>query len=151
MEYTNTEAFCTSCHEMRQLVYPEYQESAHFQNAAGVRATCSDCHVPRDWTAKLVRKIKATNELYHKAVGTISTPEKFEARRLEMAERVWASMEATDSRECRNCHSYAAMDFHAQSNRARKKMEKAEEKKKTCIECHKGIAHELPAGYDEDD
>ena len=39
MEYTNTEAFCTSCHEMRQLVYPEYQESVHFQNAAGVRAT----------------------------------------------------------------------------------------------------------------
>ncbi len=151
MEYTNTPGFCVSCHEMRDYVYPEYEASTHFNNASGVRAVCSDCHVPKDWTAKLLRKIRATNELYHKLVGTISTREKFEAQKLAMAERVWASMMASDSRECRNCHSYAAMDFHKQTRRAAEKMRPALDEGKTCIECHKGIAHKLPADYDPDD
>ena len=101
-EYTNTMAFCTSCHEMRDYVYAEYQESVHYRNASGVRVTCSDCHVPKAWTAKMVRKVRATNELFHKIAGSIDTPEKFEAKRLELAEHVWRSMEASDSRECRN-------------------------------------------------
>lgn len=150
-EYTNTMAFCTSCHEMRDYVYAEYQESVHYRNASGVRVTCSDCHVPKAWTAKMVRKVRATNELFHKIAGSIDTPEKFEAKRLELAEYVWRSMEASDSRECRNCHSYEAMDFHEQSRRAREKMESAAEKGKTCIECHKGIAHKLPPEFEEDD
>lgn len=150
MEYTNTLEFCISCHEMRDTVYVEYRESVHYRNPSGVRAICSDCHVPRDWTAKLVRKIKATNELYHKLVGTIDTREKFEAQRLEMAERVWAEMTANDSRECRNCHDYGTMDFDNQSHRAREKMEPAMEEGKTCIECHRGIAHINPEDDDDD-
>ena len=102
----------------------------------------------------MIRKVKATNELYHKLLGTIDTPEKFEAKRLELAENVWASMQASDSRECRNCHAYDAMDFHKQRRRSAEKMQKAIEKgsNETCIDCHKGIAHKLPKGYaDEDD
>jgi cytochrome c-type protein NapC len=151
VEYTNTLGFCTSCHEMRDTVYVEYQKSVHYNNASGVRVTCADCHVPRDWVGKMVRKVQASGELYHKLMGTIDTPEKFEARREYLAKRVWASMEASDSRECRNCHGYHAMDFEAQSRRGREKMQDAMEKGKTCIECHKGIAHKLPAGYDDDD
>ncbi len=150
MEYTNRQEFCISCHEMEQTVYPEFQKSAHYQNASGVGAVCADCHVPREWGAKVWRKIKATGELWHKVVGTIDTPEKFADRRLYLAERVWAEMEANDSRECRNCHSYARMDFHKQTRRAQEKMKDALEKGETCIECHKGIAHELPEGYDDD-
>ncbi len=151
MEYTNTLEFCMSCHEMRTAPFTEYKKSVHYQNASGARVICSDCHVPKPWTAKLVRKIKASNELIHKALGTISTPEKFEAKRLELAQRVWASMEASDSRECRNCHSYEAMNFHKQSRRARDKMKEGLKEGKTCIECHKGIAHKLPAGLDDED
>ena len=151
MEYTNTMEFCISCHEMRSTVYEEYKKTVHFKNASGVAAICSDCHVPKAWTPKLIRKIKATNELYHKAVRTISTPEKFEAKRLELAERVWASMKASDSRECRNCHSYESMDFHKQNRRAAEKMQAGLKEGKTCIECHQGIAHKLPAGLDDDD
>jgi len=151
MEYTNTMEFCISCHEMRSTVYQEYKKTVHFKNASGVQAVCSDCHVPKAWTPKLIRKIQATNELYHKAVGTISTPEKFEAKRLELAERVWASMKASDSRECRNCHSYENMDFHKQSRRSAEKMQEGIKEGKTCIECHQGIAHKLPAGLDDED
>ena len=144
MEYTNTLQFCVSCHEMRQGVFEEYKKSVHYTNASGVRATCADCHVPREWTPKLVRKIQASNELFHKLVGSIDTMEKFEAKREVLASRVWASMKASDSHECRNCHSYAAMDFHKQTPRAREKMEEAMKKGETCIDCHKGIAHQLP-------
>ncbi len=144
MEYTNTLEFCVSCHEMDSTVYQEYKKSAHYSNPSGVRAVCADCHVPKDWTPKLIRKVQASKELYHWAVGTIDTPEKFEAHRLDMAERVWASMKATDSRECRNCHSYGAMDFENQHKNAQKVMRKALNEGRTCIECHRGVAHKLP-------
>jgi nitrate/TMAO reductase-like tetraheme cytochrome c subunit len=144
LEATNEMEFCISCHEMRDTVYEEYKETVHFKNPSGVQATCADCHVPRPWVHKVVRKIKATNELYHKAMGTIDTPEKFEAHRLTMAERVWASMKATDSRECRNCHDFSAMDLSEQDRYARKRHERAMDQGQTCIECHQGIAHELP-------
>jgi nitrate/TMAO reductase-like tetraheme cytochrome c subunit len=151
MEYTNTLGFCISCHEMRDTPFAEYRKTVHYRNAAGVRVICSDCHVPRQWTAKLVRKIRDSSEILHKIRGTIGTPEKFEVRRLEMAERVWATMKASDSRECRNCHSFEAMDFHKQGRRAREKMQAGLKEGKTCIDCHKGIAHKLPAGPDGDD
>ena len=150
MEYTNRLEFCISCHEMRDTVYVEYKESVHFMNPSGVRAICSDCHVPKDWSAKLIRKIKASREIFHKIIGTIDTKQKFEDHRLEMAERVWAEMIANDSRECRNCHDYGAMDFDKQGHRAREKMEPAMEKGKTCIECHKGIAHKNPEESEDD-
>ncbi len=144
MEATNTLGFCVSCHEMNHTVYQEYKASPHYRNASGVRAICSDCHVPREWGPKVWRKIQATNELFHHFRGTIDTPEKFEAKRAELAEHVWATMKANDSRECRNCHSWDAMDFHKQTPRAREKMETARKEGKTCIDCHQGIAHALP-------
>ena len=151
MEYTNTLQFCVSCHEMDQFVFQEYKKTIHYTNRTGVRVICSDCHVPKEWTPKLIRKIRATNELFHKILGSIDTPEKFEAKRLEMAEHVWASMEASDSRECRNCHSFEAMDFEKQRRRVRKIHPEAMREGKTCIDCHKGIAHKLPEDYDPED
>lgn len=144
MEHTNTLEFCISCHEMQQTVYQEYKKSTHYANASGVRAICSDCHVPRDWSHKVWRKIQASGELFHKVRGSIDTPEKFEAKRAELAQRVWDGMKANDSRECRHCHSYAAMDFHKQAPRAAEKMEPAPGRGETCIDCHQGIVHKLP-------
>ena len=142
--FTESLGFCTGCHTMRDTVYPEYQASVHYRNASGVRAICSDCHVPREWGPMILRKIEASGEIYHQIIGTISTPEKFEAHRLTMARSVWASMKATDSRECRNCHTLDAMDPHKQRPEAVKGMEKAGANGATCIDCYKGIAHKLP-------
>jgi len=152
MEASNTLGFCTSCHEMRDTVFQEYKETIHYKNRSGVRAICPDCHVPKDWMHKFVRKIQASKELYSKFVaGSIETPEKFESKRMELAGHVWAAMKANDSHECRNCHSWEAMDAHKQSTRARTKMEKGRKEGKTCIDCHKGIAHLLPKEYNEDE
>jgi len=150
MEMTNNEEFCISCHEMRDNVYEEYKDSVHYSNRTGVRATCPDCHVPKEWVYKVVRKIKATNELWHKALGTIDTPEKFEKKRLQLARNVWKTMKETDSRECRNCHDYKSMDYSEQGRRSMNQHEKGLTKGKTCIDCHKGIAHSLPAMYEVD-
>ena len=144
MEASNKTEFCISCHEMQGAMYAEYQKSPHYTNASGVRATCADCHVPREWGPKLLRKVQATNELFYHLRGTIDTPEKFEAKRAEMAGHVWASMKATDSRECRNCHSWEAMDPHKQTPLARAKKEEGRKRGETCIDCHKGVAHKLP-------
>lgn len=150
LEATNSLGFCTSCHEM-DTVYEEYKQSVHYQNRAGVRAICSDCHVPKDWTHKIIAKTRATfNELPKTILGVIDTPEKFKAKRLELAEHVWKRMKETDSRECRNCHSLETMKLADQGKSAQKKhtLERKAEKGETCIDCHKGIAHELPEGYE---
>jgi cytochrome c-type protein NapC len=150
MEATNTESFCISCHEMEDYVYQEYKDTIHYSNRSGVRATCPDCHVPKQWVHKMVRKVQASNELFHKAMGTINTAEKFEAKRLKMARKVWKQMKKTDSRECRNCHDFESMDFIAQQRRAVSQHTKGLEEGKTCIDCHKGIAHSLPAMFEVD-
>ncbi|MCG6970942.1 MAG: NapC/NirT family cytochrome c [Gammaproteobacteria bacterium] len=150
MEATNTEQFCISCHEMQENVYKEYKDTIHYSNRTAVRAICPDCHVPKDWIHKMARKIKASNELYHKVMGSVDTPEKFEAKRLELARNVWKAMKATDSRECRNCHDYTSMDYMQQGRRAVAQHIDGFNEGKTCIDCHAGIAHSLPAMYEID-
>jgi cytochrome c-type protein NapC len=152
VEATNKEAFCIGCHEMRDNVYKEYSENTiHYTNRTGVRAVCADCHVPKEWGPKMLRKIQASRELYGKAIGTIDTREKFEAKRLQLAEREWARMKANDSLECRNCHTLQSMDPEKQKPRARKSHELAVKNNETCIDCHKGIAHHKPKGMKEED
>ena len=149
MEATNTLAFCANtCHEMHDNVYAEYQETVHYHNRTGVRAICSDCHVPKDWVHKVARKIKATGELYGHFIGEIDTKEKFEKTRLRLAQNEWRIMKANNSLACRNCHSFSAMERAKQRPRAQKNHATAEARGKTCIDCHKGIAHLLPAEYD---
>ncbi len=151
MEATNTLSFCISCHEMRDNVYQEYKETIHYSNRTGVRAICSDCHVPKDWTHKLIRKAKASFEIWGKLTGVIDTKEKFEANRMRLATDEWERMKASGSRECRNCHNFDAMSSELQKQTPYKKHMKAKEEGQTCIDCHKGIAHHLPKEYKDDD
>jgi cytochrome c-type protein NapC len=147
MEATNKMEFCIGCHEMQDNVYAEYKYTIHYSNRSGVRAVCSDCHVPKDWTHKIIRKVQASKEVFGKITGTIDTKEKFEAHRLEMAQREWARMKAVDSIECRNCHSFDAMSPELQKKAPYKKHMEAKAAGQSCIDCHKGIAHRLPKGY----
>lgn len=145
LEVTNTETFCISCHEMQNNVYQELKSTIHYTNRSGVRATCPDCHVPHNWTDKIARKMQASKEVWGKIFGTISTREKFLEKRKELAQREWHRLKTNNSLECRNCHDFNYMDFTRQSPRA----EEAHSTmlasgEKTCIDCHKGIAHHLP-------
>jgi trimethylamine-N-oxide reductase cytochrome c-type subunit TorC len=141
--WTDSLQFCTSCHEMGED-YAEYQQTIHYKNAFGVRATCADCHVPKELGPLVWAKVLASNDLLQHFLGTIDTKEKFEANRLRMAKIVWADMEADNSRECRSCHEVEAMDLHAQTEQAKAVMQPGLAAGQTCISCHKGIAHHLP-------
>jgi len=149
LEMTSTMDFCISCHEMRDTVYQEYKETIHYSNRTGVRAICSDCHVPKDWTHKMLRKTRASLEVWGSLMGTINTKEKFEAKRIVLATHEWERMKASGSRECRNCHDFEAMSSELQKQTPYKKHMKAKADGKTCIDCHKGIAHQLPKEYED--
>ena len=145
LEVTNTETFCVGCHEMQDNVFQELKPTIHYTNRSGVRATCPDCHVPHEWTNKIARKMAASKEVWGKLFGTISTREKFQAERRTLAEHEWARLKANDSLECRNCHSFESMDYTLQSKRAADQHSTLlASGEKTCIDCHKGIAHQLP-------
>jgi cytochrome c-type protein NapC len=145
LEATNQEKFCVSCHEMNTNVYEELKQTIHFTNRSGVRATCPDCHVPHEWTDKIARKMQASKEVWGKIFGTINTRDKFVAMRRELAEHEWARLKANNSLECRNCHSTESMDITKQGARAARVHERyLFTGERTCIDCHKGIAHQLP-------
>jgi cytochrome c-type protein NapC len=145
LEATNTERFCTSCHEMESNVFEELKGTIHYANRSGVRATCPDCHVPHNWTDKIARKMQASKEVWGHLFGSINTREKFLAMRRHLAESEWTRMKANDSLECRNCHSAESMDLSKQNPRAASAHERfLFTKERTCIDCHKGIAHRLP-------
>ncbi|MCR9026398.1 NapC/NirT family cytochrome c, partial [Aeromonas caviae] len=140
---TSSTEFCVSCHSM-QTPLAEYQGSVHFQNVKGIRAECADCHIPSEPAAYLWTKIRAVKDIYHEAIGTLDTPEKYEAHKLRMAQTVWDQLKANDSATCRSCHSYAAMDILAQRPNARAEHPVAIKEGQTCIDCHRGVAHIMP-------
>jgi cytochrome c-type protein NapC len=145
LELMNIEPFCISCHEMRTNVFEELKTTVHYTNRSGVRAHCPDCHVPHSWTDKIARKMQASKEVFGKIFGTINTREKFLDHRLELAIHEWSRMKANDSLECRNCHGVDSMDITRQSPRAVDAHQRfLFTGQKTCIDCHKGIAHRLP-------
>jgi cytochrome c-type protein NapC len=147
---TNTDAFCVSCHELRDNALVEFVGTPHHTNATGKVAGCPDCHVPKEFVPKMIRKVRAAGEVYHHLIGTIDTPEKYDAYRMTMATKTWAYMTERDSRECRNCHDEARWDLSMQSEKAREYHSEALSRGKTCISCHKGLAHKLPPGIQPD-
>ncbi len=149
VEGSNSEAFCVSCHSMETNL-GEYRETVHYNNYSGVRAVCSDCHVPKEWNQKMKAKAIAVKDVFYEVVGSIDTPEKYEARRTHMAKMVWKKMKLSDSRECRNCHAFDYMDFTLQEARAGAAHQRAIDQGMTCIDCHQGIAHRLPPNYLEE-
>ncbi len=146
LAWTNTEQFCIGCHEMKDNVYAEFKGTIHDVNRSGVRAICSNCHVPHEPWPLIKRKMRASFELWGHFVGVIDTKAKFQARRYELATRVWTRMKETDSLECRNCHHDNAFDPDKQSERAKARHSTMKEKGLTCIDCHFGIAHHEPDG-----
>ncbi|MGR5067354.1 MULTISPECIES: NapC/NirT family cytochrome c [Vibrio] len=145
MQYTNSNAFCYRCHIGMDTIVEEYQQSSHFNNAKGVvAATCSDCHVPREFLAKLGLKIRATADIYHKLMGDITLENFEEEHRPRLAEVVTAEYVGNKSKQCRYCHSIERMDFEKQSRTVARRHEMMESRNQSCIDCHAGIAHKLP-------
>ena len=144
MEATNKEEFCISCHTMHDNLLPELQKTVHWNNRSGVRARCPDCHVPHNFTDKVARKMQASREVWGQLVGTIGTREKFKEHRIVLAQREWARFSANGSKECRACHDYKDMDFDKMRPSSQLAMRSAATRNQSCVDCHKGVAHQLP-------
>ena len=118
---------CESCHTVQAS---EFQASVHYINRSGVQAGCNNCHADQKHkngakTSKMVKK-----------------------NRIDMAKSEWKRLEANDSKECKSCHSPMAMDLAKQEPRSVARHEESFDKGDTsCINCHKGISHHLPAGW----
>lgn len=146
---TSSDQFCNVCHSTN--IEPDYAGTVHSTNHIGVRVNCHDCHIPKEFGPKIYRKATAgARDVFHTIIGTIDTPEKFEAHRMTMATAVWDSMRANDSRACRYCHDDTRWDLAAQTQKARDYHVGPPAKGKTCIDCHKGTAHPLPQGIEPD-
>lgn len=129
---TSTTDFCIGCHEM-EIVYNEYKLSKHFENKKGIRATCSDCHVPNEYPDKLIAKIITGGK--DVIMHIVMDQDEFNINRLNMAHNVWESMKDRNSKECKNCHSNLVDKTNHKS------------KEINCITCHmflREIAHARP-------
>jgi nitrate/TMAO reductase-like tetraheme cytochrome c subunit len=140
----DSEAFCTSCHSMNAPLQ-ELRHTAHYNNAFGVRTTCSNCHVAPTFVAGLIDHMRGSTQVWGWMTGELNTPARYEAHRLELAQKVWNEYKANDSAECRSCHMPAAMLLSAQPEAAASAHQGLATSGMTCIDCHKGIAHTLPA------
>ncbi|VTR51341.1 Cytochrome c-type protein TorC [Serratia fonticola] len=68
----------------------------------------------------LWRKMEAANDIYQTFIAhSIDTPEKFEAKRAELAEREWKRMKDNNSAGCRSCHNYDADGTHQAASGSR--------------------------------
>lgn len=141
MNVTSSNQFCQVCHEMN-IAVSEYKSSSHYANSVGIQASCADCHLTHRYPAKLFAKASKIKDLWHHLLGSIDTPEKYEKKRLVMAEIEWKHLQDSDSETCRYCHSIKRMSkqtLHAERAHAR-----AVNNEITCIVCHIGVAHKLP-------
>jgi len=142
---TGTDEFCgTACHSM-QWVAAEHKKSKHVDNRTGVKAGCHDCHIPTAYPAVLFYKAKAgIKDAIGEMRGVISTEEKFKKARADMAAHVWDEYKANDSRACRGCHQFTPAVIAKQNEALKDFHTQAMERKATCIDCHKGVAHTAP-------
>jgi len=142
---TGTDEFCgTACHSM-QWVAKEHQGSIHGASRTGMRATCHDCHIPRDYPKLLWYKAAAgTKDVIGEVRGIISTEEKFAQERKRMAGEVWAEYRENDSRACRGCHQFSLDVLAKQQEMVRPIHAPVLDGRATCIDCHKGVGHEAP-------
>jgi cytochrome c-type protein NapC len=140
MHATSTDEFCVSCHEMQDPLL-QLQKTSHFNSTSGVTAGCSDCHVPQEFLPKMVRKVEAAREVWGTITGIIDTPEKYRAHAPAMKEREIARLKANDSQECRNCHDTEHMLSVIEASKAHRFHRALVAGRKTCIDCHDGIAH----------
>jgi cytochrome c-type protein NapC len=118
---------CGACHTEQTS---DFEASVHYINRSGVQAGCNNCHAG----------------LQHKAGK--DTPKDVQKPRMEMALSEWKRMNENDSKECQTCHSHMAMDLAKQEPRSVERHEESFKNGETsCIDCHKGISHQLPSGW----
>ena len=136
--YTSSNAFCTTCHSM---TYAEtaYQQSAHYNSASGVRATCGDCHVSEGIIMATYDHAVGTKDLLKQLFGPGYDDPVFNL--LHLPEAAFAARDwfrKRDSATCRRCHHIEAIQGTRANTAA---IHQEETEGKTCVDCHYNLVH----------
>lgn len=141
--YFSSNKFCLSCHTMEATVYQELKESKHAKAASGVQPTCAHCHVSEKLFPALWDHFMGTGDLIAHLRG-ITTVEKFEERRAEVADKERLKILGQNSKNCQRCH---VMEQIQPSKPRGANQHKAAVAKgnSNCIACHYNLVHkEVP-------
>ena len=136
--FTSSNAFCTSCHSM---TYAEasYRQSAHYNSASGVRASCGDCHVSEGVFAATWDHILGTRDLLKQLFGPDYDDPVIKAlHRPEAAFQAREWFRKRHSATCQRCHVLEAIQGRRAHTAA---IHQEETAGKTCIDCHQNLVH----------
>ena len=139
---TSTDAFCTSCHSMAVMAAdPHFQQSGHEANAAGIRVSCSDCHIPPgNWFIETYAHVSSgLRDVIAEYTHNFDDPTVWQRRRGELALQVHDQMRRSSGITCRKCHD--AVAIHPTSDAGRSAHAALQQGRVTCIDCHANIVH----------
>jgi len=102
-------------------------------------------HVPPGFLPGLGGTFSGHRALGHFS-GELDTPAKYEAHRLQLAQKFWAELRAKRLCQCRSCHTPSAMALAKQPAMAADAHSSLAKSGMTCIDCHKGVRTPRPTG-----
>lgn len=146
---TSTNAFCMSCHSGHSLEQ-EVLESPHGNNNAGIVVQCQQCHLPPQPLQYLVKKVIVSKDIIgYLTIDGFETQDWLETNRKQQADLALKYLRSIDSSTCQSCHNSIYTNPPANMKKMAVRMhamnfKKDADKRKTCVDCHKGVAHPYP-------
>ncbi len=132
---TGDHEFCTACHS-HAPIGSSYREDLHGgNNPSGWRASCSDCHIPRDnalhylWVKGIHGVVDPTMEILKDSHAI-----DWHGNRERRAEYVYDS-------GCLGCHRYLEEKSEANSKAFLPHRRYFSSEDLTCVECHPQVGH----------
>ncbi len=148
--WSSSDAFCgTFCHSMTRAA-AGYHQGPHFINAAGVRASCGECHIPYDSSHAtateyvkllLFKADRGAKDFWYEYRRAIATKQEWEKQRPQLQTEVESYTKAHNYITCRGCHSLDA--FGGPRSRMKALIHKNLIKTNTfdCFQCHQDVGH----------
>jgi cytochrome c-type protein NapC len=143
LELTNTEKFCTGCHEMRDNVFAELKSTIHFTNRS-VRARA----VPIATSAQVVdRQDRAQDASLQGGLGPSIRHHRHKENSSTIGSSCATRMGTLQGQRLPGMPQlpqHRSMDIPSSRRASVAHQRFLFTAEKTCIDCHKGIAHKLP-------
>jgi cytochrome c-type protein NapC len=148
--WSSSDKFCgTTCHSMTWAA-SAYQQSSHFINSVGVRASCGDCHIPYDsGHATSVEYVKlllfkadrGAKDFWYESRKSIATKEEWDKRRPALSENFENYLTRHNYITCRGCHSL--LSFGGPNSHMKLVIHQGMVKADgyNCLQCHANIGH----------
>lgn len=143
-QFTSSDAFCSNtCHAMTDYIANKasYINSPHRTTHTGIQAGCADCHRPKGaFAATWAQTMDSMKYIWSFIAHDLSTQDKWNKTRAEMAYRVRDKMLSNNSETCRSCHNQTLIRPESEAGIMQHKL--AQAKNLTCISCHYNLVHE---------